>query len=171
MTRKAAELGLRLKLYMLVGVPCEREDGIRATQKLVAEVKKTGASLYLSVDTLVPKPQTPLQCHPMAPLDYLKRAIEEMRRAPHGEFSYYDPMLAVAQAAIALGGREAARLIEEAALSNSPRAYWRKMLRVGELDYVFKPREEPLPWSHVHGFYTPSQLRKIYEAFLEAACG
>ncbi|MGC9049660.1 B12-binding domain-containing radical SAM protein [Pyrobaculum sp.] len=168
--RKAAELGLKIKLYMMVGVPCEREDDIEAARRLVAEVKKTGATLYLSVNPLVPKPQTPLQYHPMASLDYLKRAIEEMRRAPHDQFSYYDPLLAVAQAAIALGGREAARLIEGAALSNSHRVYWRRLLRAGELDYVFKPRVEPLPWSHVRGFYAPSQLRKMYEAFLEATC-
>jgi radical SAM superfamily enzyme YgiQ (UPF0313 family) len=168
--RKAAELGLKIKLYMLVGVPCERGEDIEAARRLVAEVKKTGAPLYLSVNPFVPKPQTPLQYHPMAPLDYLKRAIEEMGRAPHDQFSYYDPLMAVAQAAIALGGREAARFIEGAATSNSPRVYWRRLLRAGELDYVFKPREEPLPWSHVRGFYTPSQLRKMYEAFLEATC-
>ncbi len=168
--RKAAELGLKIKLYMMVGVPCERRDDVEAARRLVAEVKKTGATLYLSVNPLVPKPQTPLQYHPMAHLDYLKRAIEEMGRAPHDQFSYYDPLLAAAQAAIALGGRGAARLIEGAAMSNSERAYWRRLLRAGELDYVFKPRVEPLPWSHVRGFYTPSQLRKIYEAFLEVAC-
>jgi hypothetical protein len=52
---------------------------------------------------------------------------------------------------MSLGGRETSRHIEAAAASQSSLGYWKRALRSGELYYVFKPREEPLPWSHVRG--------------------
>ncbi|MFZ8838097.1 MAG: hypothetical protein ACO2PM_04040 [Pyrobaculum sp.] len=43
-------------------------------------------------------------------------------------------------------------------------------MRSGELYYVFKPREEPLSWSHVRGFYQPEELWRRCRQFLEQAC-
>ncbi|MFN7106257.1 MAG: radical SAM protein, partial [Pyrobaculum sp.] len=136
--------------------------------ELVREVKKAGVELYLSVNPAVPKPQTPLQYHPMTELRELERKIELVRKMPHDAFSHYDPTLAVIQAAIALGGRETFRHVE--ASVDTPLAYWKGLLRRGELRYVFSPRREPTPWSHVRGFYPPSRLWEIYQKFLESAC-
>jgi hypothetical protein len=44
-------------------------------------------------------------------------------------------------------------------------------LREGLFDYVFKPREDPLPWSHIKAFYPPEELRRRYLKYLEEACG
>jgi len=74
------------------------------------------------------------------------------------------------QAAIALGGRDVSRHIVEAAASDRPLAYWRRLLKAGALSYVFRPREEPLPWSHVKGFYAAEELRQRYRRYVEAAC-
>lgn len=169
--RKAAELGMRVKLYLLVGVPCERDGDVQDLKRLVAEAKKTGAYLYVSVNPLVPKPQTPLQYHPMAPIPYLKKAIRAVEESPHDAFSHYDPVLAAIQAAISLGGREVSVHIENSAASNAPLGYWKRLLKNGALDYVFKPRDDPLPWGHVEGFFSSQQLKSMYEAFLKTACG
>lgn len=166
--KKAAGLGMRLKFYLMVGLPCEKEEDIRQVGELVREVKKAGVELYLSVNPAVPKPQTPLQYHPMTELRELERKIELVRKMPHDAFSHYDPTLAVIQAAIALGGRETFRHVE--ASVDTPLAYWKGLLRRGELRYVFSPRREPTPWSHVRGFYPPSRLWEIYQKFLESAC-
>jgi hypothetical protein len=105
----------------------------------------------------------------MAPLAYLREKIEHLRRVHRGDFSFYDPVLGAVQAAISLGGRDVARHIEAAA--TSPPGYWRRALREGLFDYVFKPREDPLPWGHVKAFYPPEELRRRYLKYLEEACG
>ncbi|MEM1597917.1 MAG: radical SAM protein [Pyrobaculum sp.] len=168
--KKAAQLGMRLKIYLIVGLPCEREEDLKELASLLGEVKKTGVEMYLSVNPFIPKPQTPLQYHPMEPLESLKTKIQLARGFPHDELSQYDVYLAASQAAISLGGRDIFRHIEQAAKSTSPTAYWKRALRRGEFNYVFKKREEPLPWSHVRGFYTPSQLWEMYTRFLKTAC-
>ncbi|AFA38787.1 Fe-S oxidoreductase [Pyrobaculum oguniense TE7] len=168
--KKASQLGLKVKLYLMVGLPCEKESDLKEVVELAKQVKRVGAYLYLSVNPFVPKPQTPLQYHPMAPLGYLRKSLNEIRKAPHDEYSQYDATLAAIQAAISLGGREVSRHIEASANNPSPLGYWKSLLRRGELDYVFKPREHPLPWEHVRGFYQPGELRKRYEKFLEETC-
>jgi Fe-S oxidoreductase len=169
--RKAHELGMKLKLYIMVGLPCERQEDLEEVTSLVKELRKTTPAVSLSVNPFIPKPQTPLQYSAMAPVEYIQEKIDMLKKAHRGEFSFYDPLLGVVQAAIALGGREVARHIEAAALSSSPLGYWKKALRSGELNYVFKSRDEPLPWSHVRGFYPPEELRRRYHSFLEKACG
>ncbi len=157
---KAAGLGMKIKMYLMVGVPCEREEDLAAVEELVREVKKRGARLYLSVNPLVPKPQTPLQYHPMAPLGELKRKIQRLRETPHDQFSHYNPKLAAVQAAIALGGREVFQRLVAGSIS-----------RGGWWSYVFSPRREPLPWSHVRGYYSPERLWEMYLRYLGEACG
>ena len=168
--KKAGELGMRLKLYLMVGLPCERPADLEEVTSLMKKVRKVAGAVSLSVNPFIPKPQTPLQYSPMAPLAHLKEEMEQLRRAHQGEFSAYDPALGAIQAAISLGGRETSRHIEAAAASQSPLGYWKRALRSGELYYVFKPREEPLPWSHVRGFYQPEELWRRYRQFLEHAC-
>ncbi|MEZ0320019.1 MAG: radical SAM protein [Pyrobaculum sp.] len=168
--RKAAQLGMRLKIYLMVGLPCEREEDLKELASLLGEVKKTGVKMYLSVNPFVPKPQTPLQYHPMETLDALKTKMRLARSFPHDELSQYDLNLAAAQAALGLGGREAFRHIVQAAMAKSPMAYWKKAIKSSELSYIFERRGEPLPWSHVRGFYTPSQLWETYTNFLKTAC-
>ncbi|MEM0370067.1 MAG: radical SAM protein [Pyrobaculum sp.] len=167
----AKRLGLRVKMYLMVGLPCETEGDLEAVVKLIKEIRQRGVRLTLSVNPFVPKPQTPLQYHPMAPLHYLEKAIEKLKRAPHDGFTHYDVELAAVQAAISLGSRDVGRHIEAAAREKSPMRYWRNALKRGELDYIFEKRDEPLPWSHVVGHYDASVLKKRYEEFLKAACG
>jgi radical SAM superfamily enzyme YgiQ (UPF0313 family) len=167
--KKAGELGMRLKLYLMVGLPCERPADLEEVTSLMKEVRKVAGAVSLSVNPFIPKPQTPLQYSPMASLAYLKEKIEHLRRAHRGDFSSYDPVLGAVQAAISLGGRDVARHIEAAA--TSPQGYWRRALREGLFDYIFKPREDPLPWGHVKAFYPPEELRRRYLKYLEEACG
>jgi len=169
--KKAGELGMRLKLYLMVGLPCERPEDVEEAASLVREVRKAAGAVSHSVNPFIPKPQTPLQYSAMAPLAYLKEKMEQLRRAHQGELSFYDPALGAIQAAISLGGRKTAHHIEAAAVSQSPLGYWKRALKSGALDYVFKPRDEPLPWSHIRGFYQPEELRRRYRQFLEQACG
>ena len=167
--KKARQLGMRLKLYLMVGLPCERQEDVEELARLVKEVGKVAGAVTLSVNPFIPKPQTPMQYSPMAPLDYLKEKIKHLRRVHRGDFSFYDPTLGAVQAAISLGGRDVARHIEAAA--TSPPGYWKRALKEGLFDYVFKPREDPLPWSHIKAFYPPEELRRRYQKYLEEACG
>ena len=167
--KKARQLGMRLKLYLMVGLPCERQEDVEELARLVKEVGKAAGTVTLSVNPFIPKPQTPMQYSPMASLVYLREKIEHIRRVHRGDFSFYDPVLGAVQAAISLGGRDVARHIEAAA--TSPPGYWRRALREGLFDYVFKPREDPLPWGHVKAFYPPEELRRRYLKYLEEACG
>ncbi|ACB40123.1 B12-binding domain-containing radical SAM protein [Pyrobaculum neutrophilum] len=168
---QAASLGLKIKMYLMVGLPCERDDDLEEVAELAAEAKRRGARLALSVNPFIPKPQTPLQYSAMEKPRRLREKIALLRRAPHDEFTYYEPELGAVQAALALGGREVAGHIEEAAGAPSPVGYLKRLLREGAFGYVFAPRDDPLPWGHVEGHHPHGELKRRYLRYLEAACG
>lgn len=168
---KAAELGLKIKMYLMAGLPCEEEGDIEELINLIKEVDRTGVRLSLSVNPFIPKPQTPFQYSAMENIKRLRDKIKRLQRASRGEFTYYEPTLGAIQAGIALGGREIAKYIEEAAMAASPQGYLRRLLKRGVFNYVFSPRDDPLPWGHIEGFYSHSELKRRYLEYLETACG
>jgi radical SAM superfamily enzyme YgiQ (UPF0313 family) len=81
--------GLRhLRTYFLIGLPFEEARDIRAIAELLKEMRgllALGCSLSASVNAFVPKPRTPFQWAPMAPIGELREAARMLsHQAPWG---------------------------------------------------------------------------------------
>ncbi len=180
----AVEAGLRsVKMYLITGFPGETGEDLEATIELAAESQRVavsrGGRVKVSLNPFIPKPVTPLQWAPMAPLRVLGERIREVKRrlARRGvEVDSYDPRYAVAQTVLARGGPELSGVIIEWARRGGGLGGFRAALKargveaeayLGEMD----PMEDP-PWHRVvvHPYARVEMLRMEYRAYLKAGC-
>ncbi len=156
---KALSKGLKIKYYFIIGVPGEEREDIEAIPRLVNQVvRETGVrapeTIRLSVNPLIPKPQTPLQHLGLEDPKTLHRKmklIEENLPKPVAVMDPYPPKWAVVQAAIALADRSIAKTLAEWAIRGGGLGAWRSAVKnTGySLEYVFSGRRPPYPWSHI----------------------
>jgi radical SAM superfamily enzyme YgiQ (UPF0313 family) len=185
-TRCAAHGVNHLKLYLITGWPFETDadydelDGFlgdiaAARDAGLGDRKKGYTRITLSASCLVPKPHTPLQWAPMAPLEALKSRLgrlKDMVRPRKGLALLADnPSRARLQGLLARSGPEIAPLVEEAARSGS----WRRAMRrmdVNEAAVLDRERgeHEPFPWEIVDPGADRALLRREWLRY-KAACG
>ncbi len=75
-----------IKLYFMVGLPYEEKDDLEAilefarnASELSRKIKGRPAQVNISINTLIPKPHTPLQWFGMLPLDEIKNKQDYLR--------------------------------------------------------------------------------------------
>ncbi len=171
---KAMKLGFtHVKLYLMVGLPGEEDGDLNEVMRLLKTLREKGVKFSISVNPWVPKPQTPLQWHPMEREDVVRRRIKELQREFKGVVSAYDYLDCIVQALLALGGRDVGGLILKAAKEGLDRGTWRRLLKAnGDLieKYVYSEKSESeLPWSHIEMPIGQSILKRLYEMYLDAA--
>ncbi len=162
-----------VKLYFLTGLPGESPADLEGIKELAVEVselrrKASGrpAEVHLSVNTLIPKPHTPLQWFPMASLDtmmekqsYIRRALAGHRRI---KAVFHDPRLSLLEGVISRGDRRLGRVIEAVFRSgvrfdnwNDEGSWdkWAAAFSGASLDTAFYLRgrdaDEILPWDFI----------------------
>ena len=71
-----------LRLYFMVGLPTETMEDIEGMLSLVSKIRQdTGKGfITVSVSTFVPKPFTPFQWHPMAPMSEVKERLKVIKK-------------------------------------------------------------------------------------------
>ena len=76
----------RIKLYFMIGLPTETDEDVAAIVDLVQQVAEIGrqhhgrkANVSVTVSTLVPKPHTPFQWHPLIDEATLERRQEILK--------------------------------------------------------------------------------------------
>ena len=158
-TKTLLDAGIEnLKLYLMVGLPGETDTDVEAIVPLVRRIrdlvraKRRGGRTIASVNPFIPKPGTPFQWRPMAPLPLLTARIRYLQRelgALAGvEAHCKSPRMERLQALLALGDRRLAPVI--LALAGG-RGLNRSLKDAGlSLDaYLYRKREldEELPWS------------------------
>ncbi len=157
-----------LKLYYMIGLPGEGEGSASLIADEVMAIRKgTRLRLSLSVTPFMPKPHTPLQWSGMedpSSLASKARALASALRPEGIRVDFYSERLAMAQVAIARGGREMSCPILRRARGRSwERAFSEcgmDLLRLsGPLD-----REAHLPWSVVAA-QPPERLAKLADAY------
>ncbi len=156
---KALSMGLKIKYYFIIGVPGEKREDIEAIPRLVNQVvKETGIraseSIRLSVNPLIPKPHTPLQTIGLEDPGILRekmKLIEKGLPKPVAVMDSYPPKWAVIQAAIALADRSISKTLAEWSMLGGGLGAWRRAVKRTNysLDYVFRSRTPPYPWSHI----------------------
>ena len=178
-----------LRLYFMVGLPAEEEQDIdelislvrRLRQQVVSysRAKRRLGQVTISLNAFVPKPFTPFQWEPMAPIkligDRMSRIKKELGRVANLKVIHDVPKYAQLQAVLSRGDRRLAGLISLLAQGEKPnRAY--KQAGVSPQFYAHRRREpdELLPWSHVdHGLsvqYLWTEAQRAHQEKLTPAC-
>ena len=163
-----------LRLYFMIGLPTETREDIAGIIDLAKKVRARSKKGYitLSISTFVPKPFTPFQWHPMAPLKEVKERLKLIKKGlmqEKGVRVFHDvPKYAYMQGLFASGNRGTAALIERIAsgdpLALKDRAYERA------LDFfVFRKKDisENLPWDFIDAGVSKEKLWQEYQKAIE----
>ncbi len=157
----------RLRLYMMYGLPGEREEHIEKAAALVRRIKRAfGGRVKLSLSPFVPKPHTPLQWCAFCEQKLLRRRLKLFRKLLAGvaEVESESIRASLLQAAIAKGGREVGRALLQVQRGGGMAALRSALSRhTGE-----RSPEEPLPWEGVDVGVSAEHLREEYLRYLAA---
>ena len=186
-----AEIGVtNLKLYYMIGLPTETDEDLdemidltmRIRERVVAVGKRKGylGTLTLSVNCFVPKPWTPFQFYPFAPVKELKKKLQYLRKALGRKANIRivadHPDRALFQASLARGDR---RLGEALLAFVTEGGNWRQVMNRQGLaveQYALRERgqDESFPWEVVdHGIerdYLWREYRKALQAKVTVPC-
>src|SRR5947209_11902809 len=148
----------QIKLYYIVGLPCEREEDLLAIADLSSAVQKAGnfRKVTLTMHPFVPKPHTAYQWAGTPPPPEMERRLKLAGRAVRQinnklEFTVDSVRNSFIQGILATGDRRISALLLEAHRSGGN---WRSALRDAGIDGEFyacreRPFEERLPWEHI----------------------
>ena len=155
----------KLRLYFLIGVPGETDADLVAIVEMAQTLRKiqlhyarqlgkTG-QVTLVVSPLVPKPHTPFQWIPMAPVKQLSSSLRFLQKeiGPLGGFkmSSASARLAGMEGVLARGDRKLGKVLE---LMGTQDLTWNQAIRQAKIDPAFyahrsRSEDETLPWSHL----------------------
>lgn len=161
-----------IKLYFMIGLPFEEESDLEAiidlasrASELKRRMNKAPAQVNVSVNTLIPKPHTPLQWFPMegidkikAKQDYLKSKLRNRRL----KFSFHHRQMSLLEGILSRGDRRLSEVILgafkrgarfDAWSNNFAFEKWLDAFSETDIDPRFYLRErkkdELLPWDFI----------------------
>lgn len=143
--------GLRVKLYLMIGLPGESDEDIEMYARILRNLSKQAPpireALRVSVNPLIPKPFTPLQFHGLiSERDYMRRI--RILRAASSKVLSIDALsyrYAYAQAIIARGDERVARILVEWAKLGGRLGQLKTAARISNVDidkYAYSPSVE-----------------------------
>ncbi|HEX8721117.1 MAG TPA: radical SAM protein [Pyrinomonadaceae bacterium] len=156
---------LTVKLYMMAGLPTERDEDLEAMVELVGRIKDRmleagrrfgrAGKIIPALNGFVPKPNTPFQWEPICEERELKRRLKwlskNLARIPNVEVRVMSARIAHEQALYSSGDRRVGRVIEAA---SRHRGDLQAALRETGADPAFhtsraRAYDEVLPWEIV----------------------
>ncbi len=186
----------QLKLYFMVGLPTETDedlDGIvdmtRRALAIHREYSGPGRrplTVTVSTSCFVPKPHTPFQWEPQAPLPVLERKqayLKERLRLRGVQYRWHDPRISLLEAALARGDRRLARVLFSAWRRGCKFDGWSEHFKYQEWLAAFREErldpawyaqralayDEVLPWDHIDTGVRREFLIADHQAALAAA--
>ncbi|MEJ2685539.1 MAG: hypothetical protein P8Z71_14240 [Candidatus Sulfobium sp.] len=158
-----------LRLYFMVGLPTETRLDIEGIVSLAGKIRNSSkrGGLTLSVSTFVPKPSTPFQWHPMAPLKEVKERLKIIKQGLSGTKGvrvFHDvPKYAYLQGVLARGDRRVSALIEKLAAGERFSSEGAEAGSDPDF-YIFRKRDlsEALPWDFIDAGVAKSRLWEEY---------
>jgi len=160
-TENAVEAGLRnVKLYFMLGLPGERDEDVQGIISLVKRIEKTGfqsRSIRLSIAPFIPKPHTPFQWFPFAPLSELdsklKMICSSFGADAKVDVESLDVRWAKIQATLSMADRRAGEVLEYATRAGGTLGAWRRATsEYGNVASFFESSKAPetvLPWDKI----------------------
>lgn len=148
------------RLYIMIGLPCEKPEDVDAIGALVGRLKdyleahESRGTLTLSVNPFIPKPFTPFQWAAMADKAYIEAALKRLKKALSGrkgiEMIAEPTKSAYIQGVLARGDRRVSRALYRAHSAGGAKAFRRAMKEEGlkEEFYLYRERgeNELFPW-------------------------
>ncbi len=171
---------LNVKTYFLVGLPGEREEDVQAIVELVKKMREVfieGSKPFGRVGTItvganpfIPKPSTPFQWEPMAPMPELKKKLAHLKKE-FGKMSNVEckpesVRLSAAQALLSVGSADVGSMLLEAFNGKS----WNEIIKREPAKNFFarkKGKEEILPWDFIDSSVERDFLWREYERSME----
>lgn len=169
------------RLYIMVGLPNEDENDIKAivdmTIRLKQYMEKLGSkgTLTLSINPFIAKPCTPFQWSAMADLKqtekYFKYIKSELKKYKNIEVQFESTKESFIQGILARGDRKISQVIYEAHLNGGSKAFKRalKTFKINADDYLYRnfDKEELLPWDSLDMGFTKDYLWKELQTALQ----
>ncbi len=177
-----------IKLYFMIGLPCEREEDVWGIGNTVREIIRVGRAVkkdvgvHLSIAAFIPKPHTPFQWVPQERKEILEekiRLIQSSLRPLKSSVKCHWSSFAVSQieALLARGDRRIGAVIERVYRKGGIMEGWQEFFLLcrweeamaeeglGFEEYLYRERsfEERLPWEHILCGVCPSFLWEEYE--------
>ncbi|MDF2571221.1 MAG: radical family uncharacterized protein [Sporomusa sp.] len=173
----AATAGIpHVRLYIMVGLPGETTQDIEAIVEMAHNIKKHMESLgsrgllTLSINPFIPKPFTPFQWLPMAPMkevsDKLKYIQSALKPQKGVEVLIEQPKEAYIQSMLARGDRRLGPVLDTAVAGGGVKG-WKQALKTHEVDeefYLYRNRgvDEVLPWNNLNMGFNSEYLLAEY---------
>jgi radical SAM superfamily enzyme YgiQ (UPF0313 family) len=170
---------LTVKLYLMAGLPTERDEDLEEMVALVERIKdrmvETGrrfgrvGKIIPALNGFVPKPNTPFQWEPICEERELKRRLKwlskNLARIPNVEVRVMSARVAHEQALFSLGDRRIARVIEVMVQRGGD---LQAALRETATDADFHTRrvrsyDEVLPWEIIDSGLSRAFMRQEHE--------
>lgn len=166
MIYNAKKVGMKsLKLYFMVGIPGEKDEDFEDLDRMLSKIISLGfkpSSIHISINPLIPKPNTPFQWLPLISKEDYERRVEIFRRKAFSlgirRVESLDYRWCAIQAYLSTAGLEASKvlrlLVDDVAI-RGPESLgsWRRVLKVfdrrPEDVYVPKSLDQPLPWEEI----------------------
>ena len=169
--------GIRnFRLYIMIGLPGETPTDIQGIIDMAIKLKdfmeEQGATgrLTLSINPFIPKPFTPFQWAPMAPIKYIQSALKNitnaLKKRHNIEIIAESPRDAYVQAVLARGNRETGQFLWEAYENGGSKAMKSVLKQHGltmeDLVSQAIPLNNTLPWDILDMGFTKEYLQKEY---------
>ena len=143
--RDAVDLGFKIKLYFLVGIPGESLEDVRELveyMKRIADMHTSIKNVKFSVNPIIPKPHTPLQWE-----SYDFKDIKKKIRYIKKEMKKYDikcesPKKGLIQYILSCGNSDVGALIEKSLEKKPTLKEWKELTPNYGID-------DELPWSNI----------------------
>ena len=177
----------KVKLYFMVGLPCEDICDIDAIIEMVGDVcglaKSRKRAVTLSVSPFIPKPHTPFQWVAMDKVADLRQKLLRIKKglaAKRVKIDTHEVEMAVVEAVLSRGDRRVADAIERAFTNGARLDNWSEsfngplwMDSFGEAGLdprtYLGPMDHgaPLPWDHIDTGIPKAAFRNLYIASRE----
>jgi radical SAM superfamily enzyme YgiQ (UPF0313 family) len=168
--RLAAHRFAQLKLYFIIGLPTETDADVEDIIKLTLAVKdrlekkQSNMRIVVNASPFIPKPSTPFQWLPMAPLDVLNQRLGILKTAlplKGIKLNEESPPWAQVQAILSRGDENISSALAD--VKETSLSEWRRVVELYKLDvdhYVNRKwdTKDKLPWSVIDSGMSDEKL-------------
>lgn len=166
-----------VRLYIMIGLPFEEEADIEAIISMAISIKRhmenqgSSGRLTLSINPFIPKPFTPFQWVPMAPVKEVEAKLKTihtgLKRERNIEVLAETPKESYIQGILARGDRQLSQVLAEAHRLGGVKG-WKQALReydISSESYLYRQRkfDECLPWQNLDMGLEPGYLQAELE--------
>jgi radical SAM family uncharacterized protein len=152
-----------VKLYFMIGLPGEETADVQALADLARAVRAEGRKVHgrrtqvnVSVSTFVPKPHTPFQWAPLAPLEEIRAKQQILQKRLRGgglKLSWNEPRMTLIEAILSRGDRRLAPVVLAAWKRGARFDGWDEWFDYGAWAAAFAEVEVRDIWSSDPTFY------------------